>query len=78
MHAKNGVDVGDVGFVHGELVAGLEERADIGDDDERDGDIREMALASVRGGAHLVLGQRPSLCGAAEMEVKCELFLADL
>lgn len=66
-------------FVAGELVVAVHVVAEVGDDDEGDGDIREMgALARFRGGAHLVLEQGPKLRVVVDVEAKRELFLAVL
>lgn len=72
--------------VAGETVAAIHVVADVGDDDEGDGDIREIALTRFRGGAHLrfrggahlVLGQGPMLGVVVDMEANRELFLAVL
>lgn len=72
--------------VAGEIVAAVHVVADVGDDDEGDGDIREIALTRFRGGAHLrfrggdhlVLGQGPMLGVVVDMEANRELFLAVL
>lgn len=64
--------------VAGKIVAAVHVVADVGDDDEGDGDIREIALTRFRGGAHLVLGQGPMLGVVVDMEANRELFLAVL